>query len=197
MSRSQQPDETLGDILVEALAKKGLAPPASQDRVTDAPHRAAEEASRPSGSVPHGALAQLPRKADNLRCAANAVRDRQDRELFAGKIAVTCDATADWLEAVGPVVGGLYDALTQARAAIASLGEFDLGGVDVPDFYTGEIVGQYGIRDELLGNMDAALASAAGARSAETGTGSGPQDRQSGDAEGSATPSPSPENSHD
>jgi hypothetical protein len=32
------------------------APPASQDRVTDAPHRAAEEASRPSGSVPTGAL---------------------------------------------------------------------------------------------------------------------------------------------
>lgn len=52
--------------------------------------------------------------------------------------------------------------LCRARAAIASLDEFDLGGVDVLDPETGECVDQYGILDELLAGMDAAIAKARG-----------------------------------
>jgi hypothetical protein len=49
-----------------------------------------------------------------------------------------------------------------AASAISSLDEFALGGVDVPDFHTGEVVGQYGIRDELLSKLNAAIAKAEG-----------------------------------
>jgi hypothetical protein len=47
--------------------------------------------------------------------------------------------------------------LQAARDAIASLDEFALGGVDITDFITGDHAGQYGIRDELLARIDAAL----------------------------------------
>lgn len=53
---------------------------------------------------------------------------------------------------------GLVEALRDARRAVVGLGEFDLGGVDVADTATGESVGQYGVRDELLSKIDAALA---------------------------------------
>lgn len=53
------------------------------------------------------------------------------------------------------------EALTDAREAIASLDEFALGGVDIPDAHTGESIGQYGIRDELLAKIDKALAMSA------------------------------------
>jgi hypothetical protein len=48
----------------------------------------------------------------------------------------------------------MREALTDARTAIASLDEFALGGVDIPDTHTGDSVGQYGIRDELLAKID-------------------------------------------
>jgi hypothetical protein len=50
-------------------------------------------------------------------------------------------------------------ALRSARDAIASLDEFALGGADIVDTHTGESIGQYGIRDELLSEIDAAIAS--------------------------------------
>jgi Lar family restriction alleviation protein len=53
-----------------------------------------------------------------------------------------------------PEAGKLREALEDARAAIASLDEFALGGVDIADTHTGDSVGQYGIRDELLARID-------------------------------------------
>lgn len=51
----------------------------------------------------------------------------------------------------------LVDALKDAREAIASLDVYDLGAVDMPNPTTGEADWQYGIRDELLSKIDAAL----------------------------------------
>jgi hypothetical protein len=58
-----------------------------------------------------------------------------------------------------PEAGKLREALEDARAAIASLDEFALGGADIADTHTGDSAGQYGIRDELLAKIDTALSS--------------------------------------
>lgn len=56
----------------------------------------------------------------------------------------------------------LYERLNEARDAIASLPEYALGGESIYSSHTGEIVGDYPIRDELLHHIDAALSKAAG-----------------------------------
>lgn len=56
----------------------------------------------------------------------------------------------------------LYERLKEARDAIASLPEYALGGESIYSSHTGEIVGDYPIRDELLHHIDAALSKAAG-----------------------------------
>lgn len=53
------------------------------------------------------------------------------------------------------------EALADSRKAIASLEPYTLGGVDVTDTQTGDVTGQYPIRDELLAKIDAALAALA------------------------------------
>lgn len=68
---------------------------------------------------PTGAFAEFKRKADNLRCAANAVRgDADEREFFAPKIGATCERTADWLEEMGPTLTDLYEALKALADAV-------------------------------------------------------------------------------
>lgn len=56
----------------------------------------------------------------------------------------------------------LYERLKEARDAIASLPEYALGGESIYSSHTGEIVGDYPIRDKLLHHIDAALSKAAG-----------------------------------
>jgi hypothetical protein len=56
----------------------------------------------------------------------------------------------------------MAEALGDARRAIASLDEYALGGGEVIDTSTGESIGQYPIRDELLAKIDAALSLAKG-----------------------------------
>jgi hypothetical protein len=72
------------------------------------------------------------RKAFNLRAAAGAARDDDHamRELFLPKVAITCERTADWLEAIAAGIdaaapSNLHEALKRIAEMTDIEADFD------------------------------------------------------------------------
>jgi hypothetical protein len=80
--------------LLRPLDTKGWAPAASRHRVTRASHRAAEEASRPSGRVPTGAAANDETPFGREARKAAAIRDARDR-FYAQWLILSADMAAE------------------------------------------------------------------------------------------------------
>jgi hypothetical protein len=106
--------------------------------------------------LPEHRLAVVGDLQDSRGGATEFVAGCRDCDLFTDQQRTREEAIAAW-NTREPEAGKLREALEDARAAIASLDEFALGGVDIADTHTGDSVGQYGIRDELLAKIDTAL----------------------------------------